>query len=68
MELYVKASDGKDVRISTRPVPYCGMEYGSPIPMMDRDESRAGTTIEAMGFRLSYDSLGYCYSRVRMDV
>lgn len=66
MEKYIKASDGKDIRISTRPEPYGGANYGSPIPMMDRDVSRADTTIQAGGFELSYDSLGYCYKRVKI--
>ena len=53
MEKYIKASDGKDIRISTRPEPYGGYDYGSPIPMMDPDPSRADTTITAGGFELS---------------
>lgn len=66
MEKIIKASDGKDIRISTRPMPYGGVEYGSPIPMMDCDPSRADTTITAMGFELSYDSHGYCYKRIKL--
>lgn len=66
MKKYIKASDGKDIRISTRPEPYGGADYGAPIPMMDPDPSRAGTTITAGGFELSYDSKGYCYKRVRV--
>lgn len=66
MRKYIKASDGKDIRISDRPDPYGGSCYASPIPMMDRDESRADTTITAGGFELSYDSHGYCYKRVRV--
>lgn len=66
MEKYIKASDGKNIRISTRPYPFDGIEYGRPIPMMDRDESRADTTICVAGFELSYDSLGYCYKRVKV--
>ncbi len=66
MEKMIKASDGKDIRISTRPAPYCGIEYGSPIPVMDRDPSRADTTITAIGFELSYDSNGYCYKRIKI--
>ena len=50
MEKYIKASDGKDIRISTRPEPYGGADYGAPIPMMDPDPSRADTTITAGGF------------------
>lgn len=67
MEKYIKASDGKDIRISTRPEPYGGIDYGSPIPMMDRYEDRADTTIQAGGFELSYDSRGYCYKRVKIQ-
>lgn len=66
MTKFIKASDGRDIRVSTRPEPYGGAEYGSPIPMMDRDRARADTTVTAMGFALSYDSLGYCYKRVRL--
>lgn len=67
MEKLVKASDGKDIRISTRPSPFAGIEYGSPIPMMDRDEDRAGQTITVMGYELSYDSHGYCYKRIKLN-
>lgn len=66
MESYIKASDGKDIRVSTRPEPFGGAEYGYPIPMMDRCEDRADTTITAMGFELSYDSRGYCYKRIKL--
>lgn len=66
MEKYIKASDGKDIRLSNKPVPFVGLYYSSPIPVMDRDESRADTTIQAAGFELSYDSLGYCYQRVKV--
>lgn len=66
MEQYIKASDGRDIRVSKRPEPFGGTEYGHPIPMMDRDSSRADTTIQAAGFELSYDSLGYCYKRVKL--
>ncbi len=66
MERYIKASDGKDIRISTRPEPYGGFDYPTPIPMMDRYEDRADTTITAGGFELSYDSRGYCYKRVKI--
>ncbi len=66
METFVKASDGRDIRISNQPEPFGGALYKSPIPMMDRDTRRADTTIEAIGFRLSYDSHGYCYERVKL--
>ena len=58
MEKLVNASDGKPIRISTRPSPFAGIEYGSPIPMMDRDPDRAGQTVTVMGYELSYDSYG----------
>ncbi len=63
MEKFVKASDGKDVRFSNEPFPGCDVRYGYPVPMMDRDESRANTTITVGQWELSYDSLGYCWSR-----
>lgn len=66
METYVKASDGKDIRLSNKPEPYGGADYASPIPMMDRDVTRADTTITVNGFELSYDSRGYCYSRLKL--
>ena len=66
MDKYIKASDGRDIRLSTIPEPFGGIEYGHPIPMMDRDEARANTTIRAAGFELSYDSRGYCYKRVKV--
>ena len=59
--LYKIASDGKPVRLSTK-APGGGV-YGAGIPVMDRDESRADTTITVGHWELSYDSLGYCYSR-----
>lgn len=59
--LYKIASDGKPVRYSNK-VPGGG-KYGSAIPVMDRDESRADTTITVGHWELSYDSRGYCYSR-----
>lgn len=66
MEKMIMASDGKEIRISTRPEPFGGIEYGSPIPMMDHDASREDQTITAAGFELSYDSRGYCYKRIRI--
>ena len=59
--LYKIASDGKPVRLSTKAPG--GGKYGSAIPVMERDESRADTTITVGHWELSYDSLGYCYSR-----
>lgn len=59
--LYEIASDGKPVRLSTK-APGGGV-YGTAIPVMERDESRADTTITVGHWELNYDSLGYCYSR-----
>lgn len=59
--LYEIASDGKPVRLSTK-APGGGV-YGAAVPVMERDESRADTTITVGYWELSYDSLGYCYSR-----
>lgn len=59
--LYETASDGKPVRYSNKAPG--GGKYGSAIPVMDRDESRADTTITVGHWELSYDSRGYCYSR-----
>mgnify|MGYP006928433369 FL=1 len=59
--LYEIASDGKPVRYSNKAPG--GGAYGVAIPVMERDESRADTTITVGHWELSYDSLGYCYSR-----
>lgn len=59
--IYKIASDGKPVRYSNKAPG--GGKYGSAIPVMERDESRADTTITVGHWELSYDSLGYCYSR-----
>lgn len=59
--LYKIASDGKPVRLSTKAPG--GGGYGAAVPVMDRDESRADTTITVDHWELAYDSHGYCYSR-----
>ena len=59
--IYKIASDGKNIRYSNKALG--GGVYGVAIPVMDRDESRADTTITVGHWELSYDSLGYCYSR-----
>ena len=59
--IYKIASDGKPIRYSTKALG--GGIYGTAIPVMDRDESRADTTITVGHWDLSYDSRGYCYSR-----
>lgn len=59
--LYKIASDGKPIRYSNKALG--GGVYGTAIPVMDRDESRADTTITVGHWELAYDSHGYCYSR-----
>ncbi len=59
--IYKIASDGKPVRYSNM-APGGGV-YGTAIPVMDRDKSRADTVITVGRWELSYDSLGCCYSR-----
>lgn len=59
--IYKIASDGKPIRYSNKALG--GGVYGTAIPVMDRDESRADTTITVGHWELSYDSRGYCYSR-----
>ena len=59
--IYKIASDGKPIRYSTKALG--GGVYGVAIPVMDRDESRADTTITVGHWELSYDSRGCCYSR-----
>lgn len=59
--IYKIASDGKPIRFSNKALG--GGVYGAAIPVMDRDESRADTTITVGHWELSYDSRGYCYSR-----
>ena len=59
--IYKIASYGKPIRYSTKALG--GGIYGTAIPVMDRDESRADTTITVGHWELSYDSRGYCYSR-----
>lgn len=59
--IYKIASDGKPIRFSNKALG--GGVYGTAIPVMERDESRADTTITVGHWELSYDSRGYCYSR-----
>lgn len=59
--IYKIASDGKPIRFSHK-APSGGV-YSTAIPVMDRDESRAGTVITVDRWELAYDSLGYCYAR-----
>lgn len=62
--IYKIASDGKPIRYSNKALG--GGVYGVAIPVMDRDESRADTTITVGHWELSYDSRGCCYSRKNM--
>ena len=63
--IYKIASDGKPIRYSNK-APGGGV-YGVAIPVMDRDESRADTTITVGHWELSYDSRGCCYSRKNLN-
>ena len=58
------ASDGKPIRFSAKAPG--GGTYAAAVPVMDRDEARANTTITVGHWELSYDNLGYCYKRVRV--
>lgn len=58
------ASDGKPIRFSTKAPG--GGTYAVAVPVMDRDEERANTTVTVGHWELSYDSLGYCWRRSRM--
>lgn len=57
--LAVMASDGKPIKME-------GKDTATKTPSMERDMSRAGTTIEAGGFRLTYDENGYCKTKTRI--
>lgn len=57
--LAVMASDGKPIKMESN-------STATKTPSMERDMSRAGTTIEAGGFRLTYDENGYCESKIRI--
>lgn len=57
--LAVMASDGKPIKME-------GKDTATKTPSMERDMSRAGTIIEAGGFRLTYDENGYCKSKTRI--
>ena len=58
--LAIMASDGKPIKMEG------GKSDSVKTPTMARDVSRAGTTIEAGGFRLTYDENGCCKSKVRI--
>lgn len=57
--LAIMASDGKPIKME-------GKGTAIKTPTMARDMSRAGTTIEAGGFRLTYDENGYCKTKTRI--
>lgn len=57
--LAIMASDGKPIKME-------GKGTATKTPVMSRDMSRAGTTIEAGGFRLTYDENGYCKTKTRI--
>ena len=57
--LAVMASDGKPIKME-------GNGTAIKTPSAERDMSRAGTTIEAGGFRLTYDENGYCKTKTRI--
>lgn len=59
------ASDGKPIRFSTKAPG--GGTYAVAVPVMDRDVARANSTITVGHWELSYDSLGYCWRRSRMN-
>lgn len=59
--LAIMASDGKPIKM----VNASGHD-AIKSPSMERDMSRAGTTIEAGGFRLTYDEDGYCKTKTRI--
>ena len=64
--LYKIASDGKPIRYSNK-IPGGNDFYSSAMPVMDRDEARAGTTITVGSWRLTYDERGYCIERGRVN-
>ena len=67
--LAVMASDGKPIKMVDNAlggVSGKGVKTSVKTPSMERDMSRAGKTIEAAGYRLTYDSQGYCQSKARI--
>ena len=63
--LAIMASDGKPIKMTSGPLAK-GTKASMKTPSMERDISRAGTTIEAGGFRLTYDENGYCKTKTRI--
>lgn len=63
--LAIMASDGKPIKMTSDPLAK-GTKASVKTPSMERDMSRAGTTIEAGGFRLTYAENGYCKTKTRI--
>lgn len=63
--LAIMASDGKPIKLASGAMSG-GAKTSIRTPTMERDMDRAGTTIEAGGFRLTYDDLGYCVSKAKI--
>lgn len=58
--LAIMASDGKPIKLEG------GANAAVKTPTMARDISRAGKTITAGGYKLTYDSNGYCHQKTRI--
>ena len=63
MKRTVLASDGRPITVTD--IPY-GLDERQPIAVMAQADALSFTTITAYGYALSYDSLGYCYKRIRL--
>ena len=59
--LAIMASDGKPIKMDGGPA-----NAAVKSPSMARDMSRAGKTIEAAGYRLTYDNDRYCKRKARI--
>lgn len=57
--LAIMASDGKPIKME-------GKGTAVKTPTMERDMSRAGKTITAGKWKLTYDEDGYCKSKIRI--
>lgn len=58
--LAIMASDGKPIKLEG------GKSASVKTPTMERDMSRAGKTITAGKWKLTYDEDGYCKSKIRI--
>lgn len=63
--LAVMADDGKPIKM-TDGVLGKGVKASVKTPSMERDISRAGKTIHAAGYELTYNEDGYCTSKKKM--